>query len=191
MRNFFGKRKLGGLILAALAAGAGSTPAAAATHHKQSDPAPVHKKPASPSAHPTSSSTAPKPSVDSTTTKKPAHSARGKTASRRRPKKPKGQEAPTADRINEIQEALASKGTFTATPTGKWDDATADAMRKFQSSHGLAPTGKLDALTLQKLGLGSQTAGLAAPTAPPNSVNRLRTNHLPADDPSTPEEPRN
>lgn len=190
MRNFFGKRKLGGLILAALAAGAGSTPAAAATHHKQSDPAPVHKKPASTSEHPTSSSTAPKPSVDSTT-KKPAHSARGKTASRRRPKKPKGQEAPTADRINEIQEALASKGTFTGTPTGKWDDATADAMRKFQSSHGLAPTGKLDALTLQKLGLGSQTAGLAAPTAPPNSVNRLRTNHLPADDPSTPEEPRN
>lgn len=189
MRNFFGKRKLGGLILAALAAGAGSTPAAAATHHKQSDPAPVHKKPASTSEHPTSSSTAPKPSVDSTT-KKPAHSARGKTASRR-PKKPKGQEAPTADRINEIQEALASKGTFTGTPTGKWDDATADAMRKFQSSHGLAPTGKLDALTLQKLGLGSQTAGLAAPTAPPNSVNRLRTNHLPADDPSTPEEPRN
>jgi peptidoglycan hydrolase-like protein with peptidoglycan-binding domain len=46
-------------------------------------------------------------------------------------------------------------------------------MRKFQASHGLNPTGRLDALTLQKLGLGSQTAGVAAPTPPPGSVSRL------------------
>ena len=37
------------------------------------------------------------------------------------------------------------------------------AMRDFQSSHGLTATGKLDALTLQKLGLGSEIAGRAAP----------------------------
>jgi hypothetical protein len=30
----------------------------------------------------------------------------------------------------------------------------------------LNPSGKLDALTLQKLGLGSQTAGVAAPMPP-------------------------
>ena len=89
---------------------------------------------------------------------------------------------PTPERINEIQEALASKGAFTGTPTGAWDDSTVDAMKKFQSSHGLDPTGKLDALTLQKLGLGSQTAGLAAPTPPPNAVNRLRnTSSLPTE----------
>jgi hypothetical protein len=39
-------------------------------------------------------------------------------------------------------------------------------MKKFQAGHGLNPSGKLDALTLQKLGLGSQTAGVAAPMPP-------------------------
>ncbi|HXX17472.1 MAG TPA: peptidoglycan-binding domain-containing protein [Candidatus Eremiobacteraceae bacterium] len=86
----------------------------------------------------------------------------------------KGQAAPTPERITEIQEALARKGVFTGTPTGQWDDSTVGAMKRFQTSNGLDPTGKLDALTLQKLGLGSETAGLAAPTPPPNATNRLK-----------------
>jgi murein L,D-transpeptidase YcbB/YkuD len=108
-----------------------------------------------------------------------AHSSRNSTRaassnSRRRTKgKPgrreKGQTAPTPDRISEIQTALAKDGSFAGTPNGKWDDSTVDAMRKFQSTHGLNPTGKLDALTLQKLGLGSQTAGIAPPMPPISS----------------------
>jgi peptidoglycan hydrolase-like protein with peptidoglycan-binding domain len=81
---------------------------------------------------------------------------------------------PTPERIMEIQEALAKKGTLNGSPSGEWDDSTVAAMKQFQTSNGLNPTGKLDALTLQKLGLGSETAGLAAPIAPPNSQNRLR-----------------
>jgi peptidoglycan hydrolase-like protein with peptidoglycan-binding domain len=78
------------------------------------------------------------------------------------------------DRIGEIQAALVKNGLYDGVPTGKWDDATASALRKFQSAHGLSPTGKLDALTLQKLGLGSEIAGVAAPTPPPNAAaNRL------------------
>jgi peptidoglycan hydrolase-like protein with peptidoglycan-binding domain len=104
----------------------------------------------------------------------------------------KGQAAPTPERINEIQEALATKGAFTGTATGKWDDSTTEAVKKFQTSNGLNPTGKLDALTLQKLGLGSQIAGIAAPTPPPNSVNRLRNqSSLPAEPSDPPSEPRN
>jgi len=103
----------------------------------------------------------------------------------------KGQAAPTPERITEIQEALASKGALNGTPSGKWDDSTTDALRKFQSSNGLNATGKLDALTLQKLGLGSETAGLAAPTPPPNSINRLR-NTTSAPEPVEPDsEPHN
>jgi peptidoglycan hydrolase-like protein with peptidoglycan-binding domain len=75
--------------------------------------------------------------------------------------------------VSEIQAALAKDGSFTGTADGKWDDETAAAMRKFQASHGLNPTGRLDALTLQKLGLGSETAGVAAPTPPPGAVSRL------------------
>jgi peptidoglycan hydrolase-like protein with peptidoglycan-binding domain len=46
-----------------------------------------------------------------------------------------------------------------------------EAMRKFQDAHGLNPSGKLDAKTLQQLGLGSQTAGVAAPLPPTSSTS--------------------
>jgi hypothetical protein len=36
-------------------------------------------------------------------------------------------------------------------------------MQKFQSGNGLEPSGKLNALSLQKLGLGSSVAGVSAP----------------------------
>lgn len=101
-----------------------------------------------------------------------AKKASGKSSSKRARKQP-GQKAPTADRVSEIQAALAKDGSFQGSPSGKWDDATAAAMRRFQASHGLNPSGKLDAPTLQRLGLGSQTAGIAAPTPPPGAVSRL------------------
>ncbi len=82
---------------------------------------------------------------------------------RRASRRQRGQKAPTPDRISEIQTALAKDGSFSGAPNGKWDGATVDAMKKFQDSHGLNPSGKLDAKTFQKLGLGSQTAGLAPP----------------------------
>ena len=104
---------------------------------------------------------------------KPARSAAKPAASKSRGKKSsghsrreKGQKAPAPERISEIQTALAKDGSFAGTPNGKWDDSTVAAMKKFQTSHGLNPSGKLDARTLQKLGLGSQTAGVAAPMPP-------------------------
>jgi peptidoglycan hydrolase-like protein with peptidoglycan-binding domain len=183
MRYRFFKR---GLIFAAMAAGIWSLSALPAHPSAQTASATsVHKKPSSSAA---SSSTASSKKATVSTSKKTtatAKSSHSKTS--RKSKRVRGQEVPTPERINEIQEALVSKGAFTGTATGKWDDSTVDAMKKFQSSHGLDPTGKLDALTLQKLGLGSQTAGLAAPTPPPNSVNRLRnTTSLPVEPDDSP-----
>lgn len=94
---------------------------------------------------------------------------------RRASRREHGQKAPAADRISEIQTALAKDGSFAGTPNGKWDTTTIEAMKKFQDTHGLSPTGKLDAKTLQKLGLGSQTAGLAPPL-PPVSSSSLAPN---------------
>jgi len=68
--------------------------------------------------------------------------------------------------VSEIQTALAKDGSFSGAPNGKWDDSTVAAMKKFQAGHGLNPSGRLDSKTLQQLGLGSQTAGVAAPTPP-------------------------
>jgi peptidoglycan hydrolase-like protein with peptidoglycan-binding domain len=100
--------------------------------------------------------------------------ARAKKTGKHSKRRERGQTAPAPERISEIQQALAKDGSFTGTPNGKWDDSTAEAMRKFQGSHGLNPSGKLDALTLQKLGLGSQTAGVAAPM-PPIASSRIGT----------------
>jgi len=132
---------------------------------------------ASVKSHSTSSSTtstkksSAKPSGKNSTSA--ANKASGKSSSSKRSRKQPGQKAPTADRVIEIQAALAKDGSFQGSPSGKWDDATATAMRRFQASHGLNASGKLDAPTLQRLGLGSQTAGVAAPTPPPGAVSRL------------------
>ncbi|HVO57505.1 MAG TPA: peptidoglycan-binding domain-containing protein [Dongiaceae bacterium] len=126
------------------------------------------KKSSSGSAH-AKSAAAPGASSPRSTGKSAAKSSR---RSRRQP----GQKAPTSDRVNEIQSALARDGSYSGTPTGRWDDGTAAALRKFQASHGLNPSGKLDAPSLQKLGLGSQIAGVAKPTPPPGAVSRLTSN---------------
>jgi peptidoglycan hydrolase-like protein with peptidoglycan-binding domain len=162
--------------------------AAAQTSGQKSTTAPhntakgSHKSSSDQGLHTSSSHAASKAS-----TPKSARTGTSKSSSKKKSKRVKGQAAPTAERISEIQEALARKGTFAGTPTGKWDDGTVDAIRKFQASNGLNPSGKLDAPTLQRLGLGSQTAGLAAPTPPPNSANRLLN---PASSPPEPSEPR-
>ena len=97
---------------------------------------------------------------------KASSARRGKSTKRVTSRREKGQKAPTAERVSEIQTALAKDGSFSGAPNGKWDDSTVAAMRKFQAGHGLNPSGKLDAKTLQQLGLGSQTAGVAPPTPP-------------------------
>jgi peptidoglycan hydrolase-like protein with peptidoglycan-binding domain len=100
--------------------------------------------------------------------------SRGKTTRRQQ-----GQKAPAPERISEIQTALAKDGSFAGKPSGKWDASTVDAMKKFQEAHGLNPSGRLDAKSLQKLGLGSQTAGVAPPM-PPVSSSSLATSPSPS-----------
>ncbi len=84
---------------------------------------------------------------------------RKRTAARRQPL----QKAPAPDRISDIQSALARGGYYKGDSNGKLDADTVDALQRFQSANGLDSTGKLDALTLQKLGLGSDIAGVSSP----------------------------
>lgn len=80
------------------------------------------------------------------------------TAAQRRP-----QTAPTRARIIQIQQALAREGFYSGKPSGRWDAKTTQAMKGFQTSKGLTATGRLGALSLQSLGMGSEVAGKAAP----------------------------
>jgi peptidoglycan hydrolase-like protein with peptidoglycan-binding domain len=101
-------------------------------------------------------------SASSNTGTKPRRSKSSKKSSGRE----RGQKAPAPDRITAIQTALAKDGSYVGDPNGKWDASTVEAMKRFQVRHGLNPSGKLDAKSLQQLGLGSQTAGVAAPPEP-------------------------
>jgi peptidoglycan hydrolase-like protein with peptidoglycan-binding domain len=114
------------------------------------------------------------PSAAQTTTKKKTVSS--KSRKKRTAAKPKGQKAPTPDRIREIQAALQRDGAYQGEPNGKWDDTTAEAMKKYQDKNGLSSTGKIDALTLEKLGLGSETAGKGAPVPPASSSPKTTPN---------------
>lgn len=71
--------------------------------------------------------------------------------------------APARDRTEQIQSALERGGYYAGNPNGRWDGGTQEALRRFQAANGLPPTGKLNAPSLQKLGLGSDVAGLSAP----------------------------
>jgi peptidoglycan hydrolase-like protein with peptidoglycan-binding domain len=103
-------------------------------------------------------------SAQATAKKKAKSSSSSRKGKSTKSRRQTGQKAPTAQRISEIQQALAKNGAYAGTPNGKWDASTVEAMKKFQGAHGLNPSGKLDAKTLQQLGLGSQTAGIAPPT---------------------------
>jgi murein L,D-transpeptidase YcbB/YkuD len=65
------------------------------------------------------------------------------------------QATPSSDRFREIQSALVAKGYLPADgASGAWDQASADAIKKFQSEQNLDSNGKINSLSLIALGLG-------------------------------------
>jgi peptidoglycan hydrolase-like protein with peptidoglycan-binding domain len=110
---------------------------------------------------------------------------------------------PESDRIEQIQQALAKSGYLSAEPTGRWDDPTREAMRRYQADNGFPVTGLPEAKSLMKLGLGPHplppeldTSNVAkagangntatAPNAPAESAT---PNTQPNSPPSTPPQP--
>jgi FtsZ-interacting cell division protein ZipA len=61
---------------------------------------------------------------------------------------------PESERIEEIQQALVKSGYLSAEPSGRWDDHTREAMRRYQADNGFPVTGLPEAKSLMKLGLG-------------------------------------
>lgn len=61
---------------------------------------------------------------------------------------------PTPERYKEIQQALASRGYFTAEPDGNWGPASIEALKRFQHDQNLVEDGKIGSLSLIALGLG-------------------------------------
>jgi hypothetical protein len=154
-----------------------TTPAKKATSPRKTVTKPAasaaKKKKAAPSKTGVSKgTTAPK-----TTGSHPAATKAGSrtTASRRGKKGPptkrvtwrNRQLAPTPQRYKEIQDALAAKGYLKPEDAnGAWDQASVEALKKFQAGQNLDSTGKINSLSLIALGLGPKRETAApAPAA--------------------------
>lgn len=140
------------------------------------------KKPASKTRRAPAKKTVKRTTARKTTTAKRRTTRRKTTARRVRSSKRRvatrsarfrGQRAPTTDRYREIQQALQSAGFLENEPSGKWDDPSIAAMKRFQEQHSIPPTGKINALSLIALGLGPKrgpapgtTSVLETPQAP-------------------------
>lgn len=119
-------------------------PASAATAHTTTP----HKKAS------TSQSSATKPTSAKATSR---HSRRKKLT------RVRGQQKIDAQRATSIQEALIREHYLTGTATGTWDQASEDAMRRYQNDHGWQTKEVPDSRALIRLGLGPSNDHLLNP----------------------------
>ena len=85
----------------------------------------------------------------------PRAQPRRRTAARRRAAAPgRTQQLPSRERFAEIQKALAAAGYDPGPTDGVWGSKSVVALQAYQRDQGLEPTGKIDALSLIRLGLG-------------------------------------
>jgi peptidoglycan hydrolase-like protein with peptidoglycan-binding domain len=75
----------------------------------------------------------------------------------------RGQKNIDGERARQIQEALVREHYMTASPTGKWDDATQQAMRRYQAAQGWQSKSVPDSRALIRLGLGPDHGHLLNP----------------------------
>jgi hypothetical protein len=108
----------------------------------------------------------------STTAK--ASKTRAASTRRSRKKSVRGQQKIDSERAREIQEALIREHYLAGDPSGTWNQASEDAMRRYQEDHGWQTKEVPDSRALIKLGLGPskdhllnpESAMTTAPDAP-------------------------
>ena len=78
-------------------------------------------------------------------------------------RKPRGQQAIDTQRTKEIQDALLREHYLSGEPSGTWDPATQQAMRKYQADQGWQTKVIPDSRALIRLGLGPSREHLLNP----------------------------
>jgi hypothetical protein len=126
-------------------------PAKAAGNDSAANPSAAARRP-----HPASHPAADKRSKASTATA--AHNSRTKYASSRKNSKKRttarGQQKIDPERAQAIQEALIREHYLSGEAAGTWNQASEDAMRRYQADHGWQSKTVPDARALISLGLG-------------------------------------
>jgi hypothetical protein len=126
------------------------------------------KKSSSSTAHNQSSST-----HSTGTSSSPAKKTSGKSSgkkSRRKSSRVRGQQKIDAQRAQAIQEALVREHYLKGDPTGTWNQASEDAMRKYQADHGWQSKTVPDSRALISLGLGPSKDHLLNPESAMTTV---------------------
>jgi hypothetical protein len=131
-----------------------SAKAANAKPHTKAPPAKTtaSRKPHAASHPATSQHTKSNTALAAHTSKARRVSSRGKTS--KKSVKPKGQQKIEPERAQEIQEALIREHYLSGEAAGNWDQASEDAMRKYQADHGWQSKTVPDSRALISLGLG-------------------------------------
>jgi Putative peptidoglycan binding domain len=134
-----------------------------------------------PSAQPASAASA-STSSHATASKSTHTSAAGKSKRSRKSaanRRPRGQQKIDPQRALEIQQALIHEHYLTGKPTGVWNDATQQAMQRYQADNNWQSKTTPDARALIKLGLGPDHQHLLNPesamTSQPQAAQGVST----------------
>jgi Putative peptidoglycan binding domain len=92
-----------------------------------------------------------------------AHKLVRHASSKTRKHGPRGQQAIEGERAQQIQQALVREHYLTGQPSGKWDTASQDAMRRYQAAQGWQTKTVPDSRALIRLGLGPDHEHLLNP----------------------------
>jgi hypothetical protein len=153
-----------------------------------------NQKPATPKASPRKHHKTTSSSSSSTQPASTAHTASTHTAStakhssrKKKSVRARGQQKIDSERARSIQEALIREHYLSGEPTDTWNQASEDAMRRYQGDHGWQTKEVPDSRALIKLGLGPskdhllnpESAMTTAPDAP-----RAASRSAPATDPA-------
>jgi peptidoglycan hydrolase-like protein with peptidoglycan-binding domain len=88
-------------------------------------------------------------------------------------RRPRGQQAIDGERTRQIQSALIREHYMSGQPSGKWDDSTQQAMRRYQADQGWQSKSIPDSRALIRMGLGPDHGHLLNPESAMVSEPRL------------------
>ncbi len=137
----------------------------------------------------TAKSSTAKASTASTGAKKSASThttSSGKHSSHKKSAKTRGQQKIDSERAQAIQEALIREHYLTGEASGTWNQASEEAMRRYQADHGWQSKTVPDSRALIKLGLGPSKDHLLNPESAMTTVpNAPRAESVPTTSHST------
>jgi hypothetical protein len=102
--------------------------------------------------------------------KKSSSKSTGKHSSHKKSSKVRGQQKIDSERAMAIQQALVREHYLTGEPSGTWNQASEDAMRKYQADHGWQSKTVPDSRALISLGLGPSKDHLLNPESAMTTV---------------------